>query len=82
MSGSRIDCPVGGDLVARAAQRAVWASKALEHAAADLREADSGDEALEGLAELVSDQAGAVSRMAGDIASREQVEDVEAARVR
>jgi hypothetical protein len=75
MSGSRIDCPISGDLIVRATQRAGLAGKALEHAAEDLRAAGSGDGALEGLAELLLDEAGLVSRMAEDIDSRRQQED-------
>jgi hypothetical protein len=75
VSGSRIHCPISGELIARAAQRAELAARALEHAAEDLRQAGSGDGAWEGLAELVQDQGGLVSRMAEDIDSRKPQED-------
>lgn len=82
MSGSRLDCPIRGDLIVRAAQRAAWAGSALRRAGEDLREAGTGDTTLEGLAELVFEQAELVSRMAQDIDSRGLREDADAAQQR
>jgi hypothetical protein len=56
--------------IGRAAERANWAGRALEHAAEDLREAGAGNEGFDGLSEMVLDQAGRVSRLAKDIESR------------
>lgn len=86
MSGTKIDrvrdlrrrqnhATPAGDRIDRMAMRTEWAGRALEHAGEDLREAGVGDGALEGLTEVVLDQAGRVSRLAKDIESRQQ--DVE-----
>jgi hypothetical protein len=67
---------IDGRCIDRAAKRADWAGRALEHAAEDLREAGTGDGGFDGLSEMVLDQAGRVSRLAKDIESRK--DDVEA----
>ena len=79
MSGSRLDSPIRRDLIVRAAQRAAWAATALEHAGEDLCQAGTGDTTLEGLSELVLEQAELVSRMAQDIDSRRHHENADSA---
>jgi hypothetical protein len=61
---------VDGERLDRAAKRADWAGRALEHAAEDLREAGAEDGGFEGLTEMALDHAGRVSRLAKDIESR------------
>lgn len=61
---------IDGERIDRAAKRADWAGRALEHAAEDLREAGAEDGGFEGLTEMVLDHAGRVSRLAKDIESR------------
>jgi hypothetical protein len=55
--------------VGRAAKRAEWASTALDVAADDLTEASESG-ALDGLSEVVHEEAATVSRIAEDIESR------------
>ena len=61
---------IDGERIDRAAKRAEWAGRALEHAAEDLRAAGASDGGIDALAEMVLDQAGFVSRLARDIKSR------------
>jgi hypothetical protein len=88
MSGTKVeptrDLAVRGDRMTvdveridRAAKRADWAGRALEHAAEDLREAGAEDGGFEGLTEMTLDHAGRVSRLAKDIESRK--DDLESA---
>jgi hypothetical protein len=85
MSGTEVDRRAGtvgaaakheDELITRAAKRADWAGTALESAAGDLddvRGREGND--LTGLAEVVKDEAGRVSRIAEDIESRRPVPD-------
>jgi len=59
-----------GERIDRAAKSADWAGRALKYAAEDLREADTTDGSLEGLTEVVLEEAGRVSSLAEDIESR------------
>jgi hypothetical protein len=82
MSGTETGCPTQGDaaamkddaLIARAARRADLAGTALAGAAADLGNAHSRDgNALTGLAEVIWDEAGRVSRLVEDIESHRPI---------
>ncbi len=63
---------VDRERIDRAAKRADWAGRALKNAAEDLQDAGAWNAGLEGLTEMVFEQAGRVSRLAKDIESRKE----------